>query len=248
MDPVALIAFWAALFLVTHLGVSSSAIRPRLVATVGESPYRGIYSLIGFATLVPLVIVFFRNKHAGPLLWDLRNVAPVRWLVWVMMLAAFILLVASLINPSPGAMGAPENASGARGLLKVTRHPSFVALSIFGLAHMLMNGFAGDVIFFAIFPAVGILGGLHQDRRKLGEIGDKLSQVPGGDFVLSRRGDPERAPAMDRGRYAVGNYLGRCRGHRIDSRAASDDLRRQSAGMTFGRLHLDLQSPDALKK
>ncbi len=200
MDPVALIAFWAALFLVTHLGVSSSAIRPRLVATVGESPYRGIYSLIGFATLVPLVIVFFRNKHAGPLLWDLRDVAPVRWLVWVMMLAAFILLVASLINPSPGAMGAPENASGARGLLKVTRHPSFVALSIFGLAHMLMNGFAGDVIFFAIFPAVGILGGLHQDRRKLGEIGDKYRR-----FLAETSFFPGAAILSGRQRWTAGD-------------------------------------------
>jgi len=173
MDPVVLIALWAALFLITHIAVSSSAIRPRLVAAVGESPYRGIYSLISFATFVPLVIVFSRNKHAGPMLWNLRDVAPIRWLVWLMMLAAFILFVASLITPNPGGVGAPASAGTARGILKLTRHPSFVALSIFGLAHMLMNGFAGDVLFFATFPAVGILGGLHQDRRKLEEIGDK---------------------------------------------------------------------------
>ncbi len=173
MDPVVLIAFWAALFLITHLGVSSVAIRPRLVAAVGESPYRGIYSLISFATLVPLVIVFFHNKHAGPMLWNLRDVGPARWLVWLMMPAAFVLLIAGLINPNPGAVGAPSSAGTARGVLKITRHPSFVAISMFGLAHLLMNGFAGDVLFFATFPAVGILGGLHQDRRKLGEIGDK---------------------------------------------------------------------------
>ena len=177
MDPVALIALWAALFLITHVAVSSSAIRPRLVAVVGELPYRGIYSLISFATFVPLVIVFFRNKHAGPMLWNLRDVAPVRWLVWLMMLAAFILFVASLINPNPGAVGAPASAGTARGILKLTRHPSFVALSIFGLAHMLMNGFAGDMLFFATFPAVGILGGLHQDRRKLSELGDKYRRL-----------------------------------------------------------------------
>ena len=176
MDPVALIALWAALFLITHVAVSSSAIRPRLVAAVGESPYRGIYSLISFATFVPLVIVFFRNKHAGPLLWNLRDAEPVRWLVWLMMLAAFILFVAALVNPSPSGWVAPPNAGTARGVLKLTRHPSFVALSIFGLAHMLMNGFAGDVLFFATFPAVGILGGLHQDQRKLSELGDKYSR------------------------------------------------------------------------
>ena len=194
MDPVTLIALWAALFLITHLAVSSSAIRPRLVAAVGESPYRGIYSLISFATLVPLVIVFFRNKHAGPMLWNLRDVAPVRWLVWLMMLAAFILFVASLINPNPGAVGAPSSAGTPRGILKLTRHPSFVALSIFGLAHMLMNGFAGDVLFFATFPAVGILGGMHQDRRKLSELGDnyrrfmaETSFFPGAALMSGRQ-------------------------------------------------------------
>ncbi len=173
MDPVALIALWAALFLITHVAVSSSAIRPRLVAVVGESPYRGIYSLISLATFVPLVIVFSRNKHAGPMLWNLRDVAPVRWLVWLVMLAAFVLLVASLINRNPGAVVAPSSTGSARGILKLTRHPLFVALSIFGLAHMLMNGFAGDILFFATFPVVGILGGLHQDRRKLSALGDE---------------------------------------------------------------------------
>jgi uncharacterized membrane protein len=173
MDPVALIGFWAALFLITHLSISSAAIRPRLVAAVGQVPYRGIYSLISVATLVPLIVIFFHNKHAGPMLWNLRDVSPVRWLAWLMMLAALILFVASLINPNPGAFGAPSSAGKAHGVLKITRHPSFVALSMFGLAHMMMNGFAGDLIFFATFPALGILGGLHQDRRKLREIGDR---------------------------------------------------------------------------
>ena len=68
MDAVALIGFWAALFLMTHLGISSAAIRPRLVGAIGEQPYRGIYSLVSFATFVPLVVVFARHKHAGAML------------------------------------------------------------------------------------------------------------------------------------------------------------------------------------
>jgi uncharacterized membrane protein len=35
-----------------------------------------------------------------------------------------------------------------------------------------MNGWAGDVLFFGSFPALGILGGLHQDSRKLHELGE----------------------------------------------------------------------------
>jgi uncharacterized membrane protein len=45
------------------------------------------------------------------------------------------------------------------GIQKVTRHPSFIAFAIFGFAHMLMNGWAGDILFFGSFPALSILGG-----------------------------------------------------------------------------------------
>ncbi len=43
---------------------------------------------------------------------------------------------------------------------------------------MLMNGWAGDVIFFGMFPVLGTVGGMHQDRRKLHELGDRYR-----DFV-----------------------------------------------------------------
>jgi uncharacterized membrane protein len=36
---------------------------------------------------------------------------------------------------------------------------------------MLMNGWAGDTIFFGGFVVLGIIGGIHQDRRKLREMG-----------------------------------------------------------------------------
>lgn len=172
MDPVASIGFWAALFLITHLGISSSAVRPRLVAAVGEQPYRGVYSLISFATFIPLVVVFAYHKHAGAMLWNLRDVAPVRWLAWLMMLASLILVVAGFANPSPAGIAGASAGPTARGVLKITRHPGFTAFTLFGLAHILMNGSTGDLLFFGTFPAVGILGGLHQDQRKIGQMGD----------------------------------------------------------------------------
>ncbi|MGC1192606.1 MAG: NnrU family protein, partial [Candidatus Binatus sp.] len=171
MDATLWIALWAFSFLVSHLIISSSLVRARLISAVGEQPYRGIYSSVAAATLGPLIYEFARNKHAGPLLWYLRVVAPIRWLAWILMLIALILFVGSFINPNPGGLGAPANHTEPRGLLKITRHPSFVAFSLIGLAHMLMNGWAGDVIFFGMFPALGILGGMHQDTRKIRDLG-----------------------------------------------------------------------------
>jgi uncharacterized membrane protein len=86
------------------------------------------------------------------------------------MFAAVILLAAGLLNPNPAAIGAPSR-NRPTGILKITRHPSFVAFACFGLAHMLMNGWAGDIIFFGGFVVLGTAGGIHQDRRKLRELG-----------------------------------------------------------------------------
>ncbi len=191
MNPTGLILLWAALFVGTHLVISSAAVRPRLIAVVGEQPYRGIYSLVSFGTLIPLIVVFARHKHSGPLLWYLRADAPLRWLVWVLMLLAFVMLVSGVITPSPVSIGAPAGSvQPPHGLLKVTRHPSFVAFALFGFAHMLVNGWLGDVIFFGTFPALGIIGGRHQDSRKLRDLGEsyrkfmqETSFFPGGALM-----------------------------------------------------------------
>ena len=176
MDATSWVALWAVSFLASHLIISSAALRPRLINALGEQPYRGIYSLVALATLGPLIYEFAGNKHVGPVLWYLRTTPPIRWLAWLLMLSALILLLGSFITPNPSALGAPSDKSELRGLLKITRHPGLVGFSLFGIAHMLVNGWAGDVIFFGMFPALGFIGGMHQDQRKICEIGDSYRE------------------------------------------------------------------------
>jgi uncharacterized membrane protein len=174
MDPVFAIALWAVLFLGSHLVISSHAVRPRLIAVVGERAYPGVYSIVALATIAGLIFAFAHHKHSGAMLWNLRDVAMVRWLVWLLMLLALVIFVASFITPNPASMGAQagnKGASVARGVLKISRHPGFIAFSTFGIAHILMNGFVGDVVFFGTFPALSIIGGLHQDARKEAQLG-----------------------------------------------------------------------------
>jgi len=171
MDSVDLIALWAGLFIGSHMAISA-LLRPRLIAAIGPQPYQGLYSLVSFATFIPLIVVFARHKHSGPMLWYLRTDSPVRWIAWLLMLLAFIIVVAGFMTPNPAGIGAPAGVQQPRGVLKLTRHPAFVGLALFGIAHMLMNGWLGDLIFFGTFPALSIIGGLHQDRRKLHEIGE----------------------------------------------------------------------------
>jgi uncharacterized membrane protein len=170
MDPVAEIALWASLFVGMHFLLSSRSIRGRLISLFGEQAFRGIYSLVAIGTFIPMLVVFGHNKHAGAMLWNLRGDAAARGLTWFLMFAAVIFLAAGLINPSPAAIGAAGKGRPA-GILKITRHPTFVAFVCFGLGHLLMNGWAGDIIFFGSFVVLGGLGGIDQDRRKSRGIG-----------------------------------------------------------------------------
>jgi uncharacterized membrane protein len=171
MEPVTEIALWAVLFVGTHLVLSSGPIRTRLVSSIGAQPFRGLYSVVALATFIPLVVEFGHHKHAGTMLWNLRGEPVARGLTWFLMFTALILLTGGLINPNPAAIGAPAR-SNPSGILKITRHPTFVAIIGFGLAHLLMNGWTGDVIFFGSLVVLGVVGGIHQDRRKLRERGE----------------------------------------------------------------------------
>src|SRR5437016_3104451 len=114
MDPVGWIAFWAVLFLVTHVGVTTQSVRPRLVTILGDQPYLGVYSLISFATFIPLVVEFARNKHAGTSLWFLRDVPAMRGLAIILMLLSLFFTVASFITPSPASIGAQMQNLGVQ--------------------------------------------------------------------------------------------------------------------------------------
>jgi len=196
MEPVTQIALWSSVFIGSHFVLSSGPVRAWLAGLVGAQAFRGIYSLVAFGTFMPMIVVFGHNKHAGPMLWNLRTEAPVRALTWLLMLAAVILLVAGLLNPNPGAIGAPAR-NRPTGILKVTRHPSFIAFAVFSFGHILMNGWTGDVFFFGAFAVLGIAGGIHQDRRKLRELG-----APYREFVAATSFFPGAALMNGRVRWA----------------------------------------------
>jgi uncharacterized membrane protein len=172
-------ALWAA-FAGTHVWLSSERTRAALIARVGAQGFQGIYSVVALATFVPLVWIFATHKHAGPLLWTtIGSPAVARPLNYVLMTAALMLFVASLLPAStaPSAMQA-RGPAVAHGLLRITRHPMLAAFALFGIAHLLMNGTLGDVLFFAGFPIFAWIGARHQDARKLRE-------VPGYDALVA---------------------------------------------------------------
>jgi uncharacterized membrane protein len=172
LETFILLLLWV-LFGGTHILLSSPLLRPRLIGYFGERSFLGVYSLVAFVTLIPLVGYYFHHKHAGPQLWRTFGSSffylVVRDVNLVLMAFAFILLVGGLISRPPSAMmvsGTPE----AYGLTRITRHPLFAAFFLFGLAHCLVNGYLADLVFFGGFSVFAWLGARHQDSRKVADI------------------------------------------------------------------------------
>ncbi len=165
MSPTGtILAFWLG-FGGSHVLLSSARLRSRLVATLGPGTFLGFYSLVSIGFFVPLVRTYFAHKHAGPRLWSVPVGTPLRWAIYFAMGVAFVLMVSGLVRPSPTNI-VPGDPT-PRGALRLTRHPLFMGLGLFGLLHLIPNGNAADVAFFGGFPVFAVLGCWHQDRRKL---------------------------------------------------------------------------------
>ena len=165
MEPVLGVALLWLAFTVTHVGLSSLRVRPRLVGALGEIGFTALYSVIALAIFVPLMWLYFASKHAGAMLWVLPRGPILTSVVYLGMAVALVLLVSSFVQPSPAGM-APA-ALTPRGVQRITRHPLVMAFVVFGLVHLLPNGSTADVAFFGGFAAFALIGAAHQDQRKL---------------------------------------------------------------------------------
>jgi uncharacterized membrane protein len=169
-----LIIVFSVLFPATHILMSHGSIRSGLVETLrGEWPFRAVYSLVSFLTLGPGVAIWWSHRQLGRELWDLPF-AVERVMALPLMLLALVLLTLMLAAPSPAGM--MPGGLQARGVLRITRHPMNMAFACFGLAHLVANGWVGDVFFFGQFVVLGVLGSYHQDARKLREKGEEYRE------------------------------------------------------------------------
>ena len=153
----------------SHLVLSSTPVRGLLVERFGEERFRRIYSILVLAFFIPLVWVYFTNKHAGLWLWGTPRGT---WLIWIVnlgMVASIVLLVAGIASPSPASLRASMSPGEpiTTGVYRITRHPQFMGFAFFGLLHLIVNGAATDIVFFGGFVALALIGGWHQDQRKL---------------------------------------------------------------------------------
>lgn len=174
------------------MALSALPVRRRLVAGLGEKGFLALYSLIAFATFVPLVVAWLGDRHGGGLLWNLAAAEGVRPLAIFLSAAGITLVVSGVIQPSPVLAGT-KRAREARGLTRITRHPLFMGIVLWALGHLLVNGFVNDALFYGGMLAFSLIGAAHQDARKRAAEGERLgsflaetSFLPFGAIVTGR--------------------------------------------------------------
>jgi len=160
MDPIALLIAATAAFVLTHL-ISATPLRARLVAALGEWPYRGLHSLLAFVTLGAMIWAYIRAPRE--LLWMGWRALPL-----VVMPFALILVVTGYRrNPTMvGADALLKSEDPARGMIRITRHPIMWGILLWAATHIVASAGLRSLLFFGGFLLVALFGTLSLDRRK----------------------------------------------------------------------------------
>jgi uncharacterized membrane protein len=160
VEPIAPLVLATAAFLLTHL-VSGTPLRPKLVAALGEWPYRGVYSAAAFITLGAMIWAYIGVPREP--VWPGLRPLPI-----LVMPIAFVLIACGYFR-NPTMVGADKllkSDEPARGIIRITRHPIMWGVMLWALAHVLARGDVKALVFFGGLFLVAFLGTLSMDRRK----------------------------------------------------------------------------------
>ena len=202
MQSSAVILFWWLMFGGTHIIGSSIPVRTFFIKQMGTLGFKCMYSLVALATFIPLCYFYSDNKHIGYLLYTPGYLLQL--LAQFFMLVAIIILLQALTTANPMTTKAElfgRHINSGYGVQRVSRHPQNFAFGIFGLAHLLVNPYVGDWIFFGGFIVYGVVSAMHQDRRLLVMGHVKLKQ-----FLADTSAIPFAAIIKGKQRMAPGEY------------------------------------------
>jgi len=137
------------LFLGAHTLTSRRELRAKLIGSLGEGPYKGLYSLASLAGIVLIAWGFSTYRASGWVdLWSPPK--AMKHVTTALMLPAVILVVASYL----------------RGKIYLTvKHPMLAGVKLWAFAHLLANGDLGSIILFGAVLAWAVYDRISLKRR-----------------------------------------------------------------------------------
>ena len=191
------ILFASVLFLVTHLGISSTPLRRGLVSVLTERGFLGVFSLVALGTLVYLIMVYV-DAPRYDYLWSPDP--NLYWAPKILMVFALIFLLGGFMVKNPttvglgGALDDPAQLAGlTRGMNRITRHPFQWGVVLWAASHIVANGDVVSIVFFTTFLVLSLAGSFLIDLKKARVLGDRwapfaaaTSNVPFGAIISGR--------------------------------------------------------------
>jgi uncharacterized membrane protein len=145
----------ALVWLGIHFGIAGTGVRDAVVTRIGDQPFRGLFSLLTIFAIAFLVWAW--SSAATTPLW--YTPAWLDWVLVVVMLVAFLLLVASVSQRNPTMVGGEAAiAQPTRGIVRITRHQMLWSYALWAAAHIVGNGDTAAIVFFATFLVTALAG------------------------------------------------------------------------------------------
>ena len=157
-------------FFAIHAVPASTDLKSGLVARFGPGSYKLAFSALSLIGLALIVLGYHKlqlNPGKNPVLFS-----PPEWtkyIAYALMLPAMILLVAGSV---------PSRIRTA------VKHPTLLAVKLWALAHLLVNGDLGSLLLFGSFLAYAIYDRISAGRRgALGPLGARTGG-PANDVLV----------------------------------------------------------------
>ena len=134
------------IFIAIHLFPALQTQRTELISNFGELKYKGVFALVSLASFALILI----GKANAPFveIWQPPQMLSI--ITKILMLPAMILLVAAYI---------PSNFK------RKIRHPMLIAVKIWAIGHLLINGDLASIILFGSFLAFVVLSMISANKR-----------------------------------------------------------------------------------
>jgi uncharacterized membrane protein len=162
---IAAIAFVGSHFLLSH------PLRQPLVRTIGERPFRGVYSLISLITFAAMIWIY-RGLGLQTPLWTPGDIG---WIIAsLLMWLASILFIGSFVrNPAfPGA----ALVVAPRGVFAITRHPMNWSFALWAIIHAATVATPKAFILDGAILFLALVGSALQDRKKAAQMGETWNE------------------------------------------------------------------------
>lgn len=166
------LALAAASFVASHVLVSGTRLRDRLVSKIGKRPFQAAFSALSLLLIWWLVGAYQGAPYVG--LWETGP--GVRHGAMAVMFVASVLIATGFSLTSPTGVDFGGGLKAPAGIIKVTRHPVMWGIGLWALVHMAANGDAAGVILFGAMAVLAFAGAFSIDVKKRRLLGEEWSR------------------------------------------------------------------------